>query len=191
MVPTALDFIARRRSVKAALLSDPAPSDSELQDLLQTCMSAPDHGAIRPWRFKVIRGAAREKLSDLFETALRLREPGCDDEAIKSIRSKPMRSPLIIAVGVEIRENHPKVPAEEQLVAVACATQNLLLAADAAGWGAILLTGWPAFDSTVRQGLGFADKDKLVGFVYIGTATETPREMVRPDVRQFIETWNG
>lgn len=189
---TILDFIANRRSVKAALLMEPAPSDEELQDLLQVCMSAPDHGAIRPWRFKVIRAEDREKLSDLFEAALRKREPEVDEEAVANIRSKPMRSPLIVAVGVDVMENHPKVPAEEQLVAAACATQNLLLAAQAAGWGAVLLTGWPAFDETVRTGLGFAEKDKLVGFVYLGTPSETPRPMTRPEAGQFIESWpNG
>lgn len=191
MSDSALDFIANRRSVKAALLSDPAPSDGELKEMLQACMSAPDHGAIRPWRFKIIRGADREKLSDLFEAALRVREPDCDAEAIAAIRSKPMRSPLIVAIGAEIMQNHPKVPAEEQLVATACITQNLLLAAHAKGWGAILLTGWPAFDPTVRQGLGFQDKDRLVGFVYMGTPTETPRDMTRPDAGQYISNWSG
>lgn len=186
---TVLDFITNRRSVKAALLVEPAPSDAELQDLLQVCMSAPDHGAIRPWRFKVIRGDDRRALSDLFAEALRKREPDADEDAIANIRSKPLRSPLIVAVGVDVMENHPKVPAEEQLVAAACATQNLLMAAQAAGWGAVLLTGWPAFDKTVRIGLGFAPKDKLVGFVYLGTPSEIPRPMQRPDAGQFIENW--
>lgn len=186
-----LSHIAERRSVKANLLDDPAPNDEELAELLQACMSAPDHGAIRPWRFKIIRGDDRHKLSDLFETALRKRDPAADAEAIETIRSKPLRSPLIVAVCVDIMEHHPKVPVEEQLVAAACATQNLLLAAPAAGWGAILLTGWPAFDDTVRAGLGLQPKDKLVGFVYLGTPTEAPRPMARPDATGFMEKWPG
>lgn len=186
-----LSHISERRSVKADMLIEPAPDDAQLTALLQTCMSAPDHGAIRPWRFKVIRGDDRHKLSDLFEAALRKRDPAVDDQAVATIRSKPLRSPLIVAVGVDVMENHPKVPVEEQLVAAACATQNLLLAAPAAGWGAILLTGWPAFDDTVRAGLGFQPKDKLVGFVYLGTPSEAPRPMARPDVSAFIENWPG
>ncbi len=186
-----LSHISERRSVKADMLIEPAPNDAQLTALLQTCMSAPDHGAIRPWRFKVIRGDDRHKLSDLFEAALRKRDPAVDDQTVATIRSKPLRSPLIVAVGVDVMENHPKVPVEEQLVAAACATQNLLLAAPAAGWGAILLTGWPAFDDTVRAGLGFQPKDKLVGFVYLGTPSETPRPMARPDVSAFIENWSG
>lgn len=188
---TVLSAIASRRSVKAALLADPTPDDAALTDLIQVAMSAPDHGAIRPWRFKIIRGDARVRLSDLFEKALVTRDPDADADAIANIRSKPMRSPLILAVGADIMENHPKVPAEEQLVATACAVQNLLLALHVAGWGAVLLTGWPAFDETVRLGLGFQKKDRMVGFVYIGTPTEAPRTMERPDATQFIQNWTG
>jgi len=186
-----LSAIASRRSVKAALLENPTPNDAELQELVQVAMSAPDHGAIRPWRFRTIRGEARERLSDLFEQALLVREPNADQEAIDKIRSKPLRSPLILAVGVDVMENHPKVPVEEQVVATACAVQNLLLALHAVGWGAVLLTGWPAFDETVRLGLGFGKKDRMVGFIYIGTPSEPPREMTRPDAAQFIENWTG
>lgn len=186
-----LDFLSSRRSVKAQMLTEPAPDDATLAALLQTGMSAPDHGAIRPWRFKVIRGDDRTKLSDLFETALRKRDPAVDDEMIATIRSKPLRSPLIIAIGVNVVEGHPKVPVIEQVVATACATEHFLLAAHAAGYGAVLLTGWPAFDETVRLGLGFEKKDKMVGFVYLGTPVEEPRSIARPDVRQYMENWNG
>lgn len=186
-----LDFIAGRRSVKAALLADPAPNDTELGTLLQSCMSAPDHGAIRPWRFKVIRGDSRHRLSDVFEAALKARDPSADEEAIAKIRSKPLRSPLIVAVVAEIMPNHPKVPPWEQVVATSCATQNLLLAVQAAGWGAVLLTGWPAEDATVKQALGFQEKDQIVGFVYMGTPSETPREMTRPVAADYISAWTG
>lgn len=173
------------------MLTEPAPDDATLISLLQTGMSAPDHGAIRPWRFKIIRGADREKLSDLFETAFRARDPSVDEEIIAEIRSKPMRSPLIVAIGVSVVEGHPKVPVIEQVVAAACATEHFLLAAHASGYGAVLLTGWPAFDESVRLGLGFEKKDKMIGFVYLGTPVEDPRSVARPDVRQFIETWSG
>ena len=186
-----LAFIASRRSIKPAIMEGPAPDDGQLSELLQASMSAPDHGAIRPWRFKIIRDEDRLALSDLFEKALRVRNPAVDDEEVEKMRGKPMRAPLIVAVGVDVMENHPKVPREEQVVAAACATQNFLLAAHAMGWGAILLTGWPAHDETVKAGLGFAEKDSVVGFVYMGTPNEDPREMTRPNATNFTETWTG
>lgn len=186
-----LDFLAGRKSVKADLLDAPAPDDDTLAALIQTAMSAPDHGAVRPWRFRIIRDQDRHALCDLFERALKARQPDADADAIAKTRSKPMRAPLIVAIGAEILENHPKVPPAEQLIATACATQTLLLAAEAAGWGAVLLTGWPAHDETVKLGLGFAEKDRLVGFVYMGTPTADRPLKKRPDAGQFISRWPG
>ncbi len=184
-----LDFLTGRKSVKAQLLGDPAPDDEELEALLTAAMSAPDHGAIRPWRFLSIRGDARNRLADLFEKALKLREPEADDDAVAKFRSKPLRSPLIVAVVAEITENHPKVPPVEQVVATSCAVQHLLLACEASGYGVVLLTGWPAFDDTVRAGLGFSEKDVTVGFVYIGTPTEPVRKKVRPEASKYLSSW--
>lgn len=173
------------------MLGDPAPNDADLRDILQAGMSAPDHGAIRPWRFKVIRGDDRNRLSDLFEKALIEKEPEADADAIANIRSKPLRSPLIVAVCAEVMENHPKVPPIEQIIATACATQNILMAAQDKGFGAVLLTGWVAQNDTVKKGLGFQSKDEIIGFLYMGTPTDEPRTKKRPEVESFISNWPG
>ena len=187
----AIDVLLSRQSTKAALLSDPAPDDAQLLEILQTGMSAPDHGAIRPWRFKVIRGDARGKLSDVFEAALKQRQPDADQEAIDNIRSKPMRSPLILVVGAEVMENHPKVPVIEQVLATAGAAQNILNACYAKGVGAVMVTGWVAFDPNVKEALGFAEKDTIVGFIYLGAPPDEARVKKRPDAADYLENWTG
>lgn len=186
-----MDAMLTRRSTKADTLGEPAPRGETLVDLLQAGMSAPDHGAIRPWRFKVIDGKARERLGDVFADALRRREPKADAEALEAIRSKPLRAPLIVAVCAEIMGNHPKVPAVEQIVSAACVAQNVLTAAHARGYGAILLSGWPAYDPHVKQALGLADKDAIVGFLYLGTPREAPRDKKRPAAADFLSIWDG
>ena len=181
-----LEALNNRRSVKAANLSFPIPDEDELIDILQSGMSAPDHGAIRPWRFMVFREDDRLLLSEKFAEALQQKEPDCDQEALDLIKSKPLRAPLIVAVWADIMENHPKVPPIEQVVATACATENILLAAEARGYGAILLTGWPAFHPHIQEFLGMQSKDQMIGFIYLGTPEEQPREMKRADVRNFV-----
>lgn len=37
-------------------LAEPAPDDSQLQQIFDAALRAPDHGALRPWRFVLIRG---------------------------------------------------------------------------------------------------------------------------------------
>ena len=186
-----IGFLSSRQSIKAVELNDPAPDDAALERLLTAAVTAPDHGAIRPWRFLAIRGEARERLADVFEAAQRARDPNVSDEDVATLRSKPLRSPLIVAVVAEITENHPKVPPEEQVVAAACATQNFLLAAHADGWGAILLTGWTAQDPNVRKALGFAEKDQIIGYVYMGTPSEAQRTKKRPEPIRFLSAWDG
>src|SRR5690606_24194586 len=60
---TPIEALTTRRSVK--FLRAPAPRPDELEQILRTAVCAPDHGALRPWRFAMIRGEAIGRLADL------------------------------------------------------------------------------------------------------------------------------
>lgn len=185
----AMTALKTRQSYKADSLSDPAPDDVTLTEILQTATSAPDHGAIRPWRFIVMQGKDRDALGDLFVEALKAKKPDASEEELYDLRAKPMRSPMIVAVYAEIMENHPKVPPVEQICSTAMAAENILLTTHAKGYGAILVTGWMAHDETVKAGLGLASKDELIGFIYLGTPPSGARTKNRPDVSAYIREW--
>ncbi len=185
----AMDCMLGRQSTPAALLAEPAPSDDEIVTLLQTAMRAPDHGALQPWRFLTIRGDRRGDLGDIFASALAVREPDTAPEELEKARGKAMRAPLVLAVWAEIVEDHPKVPAIEQVVATAAAVQNFLNALHAGGYNAILVTGAPCYDDNVKTSLGLAPKDALVGFIHIGTADGAAPAKKRPDAAEFLRTW--
>ena len=187
----ALELLLSRQSAPAKLLGEPAPSDEDLRPVFEAAVRAPDHGAIRPWRFRIIRGAARERLGDLFVEATRRRAPDTPAEKLEEVRGKPLRAPLIIAVGAEIFPEHPKVPPVEQVVATGAAAQNMLLTLQAMGYGAVLLSGPNAHDPLVKSAFGLKDKDELIGFIYVGTVTEETREKRRPEAAQFVSSWDG
>lgn len=178
-----------RRSTGVGYLTDPAPSDAELNELLTPAMSAPDHGAIRPWRFKIIRGESRHHLGRLFETARRVDKPDATEDELETLRQKPLRAPLVIAICAEIMEGHPKVPPVEQIIAAGCATQNILLAIHASPYAGVLLTGWMAHHDLVKEGLGLASKDVIIGFLHLGSQKEEPRIKKRADVATYLERW--
>ena len=178
-----------RQSTPAGMLVEPAPSDEEVLKLLETAMRAPDHGALQPWRFLTIRGQRRRDLGDIFASALAVREPGTVPDELEKARGKATRAPLVLAVWTEIVEDHPKVPAIEQVVATAAAGQNLLNALHARGYDAILVTGAPCYDENVKAPLGLAPKDALVGFIHIGTAKTAGPVKKRPDPAEFLQTW--
>ena len=148
----ALETMISRNSVPARLLNEPAPEGAELQEILDCAMRAPDHGALRPWRFLVIRGESRQRLGEVFAEALCRRDPLADAEARQKEMGRPMRSPLIIAVCAKIVDDHPKVPPVEQIVACGAAAQNVMNAAHAKGYAGIMLTGANAHDPVGQTG---------------------------------------
>lgn len=182
----AIDALLRRRSAKT--LTDPAPDEGALELLLECGSRAPDHGRLRPWRFIVIRGAARERLGELMADLVRRKQPAASAETLQRERQKPLRAPLIIAVAAAC-DAAAKVPPIEQILAAGAAAQNMMLAATALGFGAMWKTGEAAYDDTVKAALGLAASDAIVGFLYLGTA---PPEAVPPPARgqwQDRVTW--
>jgi nitroreductase len=158
----------------AARLSDPAPTDDQLRTILSAAANAPDHGRLRPWRFLAVRGSARAKLGQVFADALSRRAPDSTAQAIEAERKKAERAPLVVVVSAEL-QSHPKVPNIEQIIAVGAATQNILLAAHALGFGAFWRTGAAAYDDFVKDQLSMPAAQPIVGFVYVGTlATPLP-----------------
>jgi nitroreductase len=183
----ALDNLTHRRSPPK--LVEPAPSDAQLNEMFSAGIRAPDHGRLRPWRFIVMRGAAREKLGEVWAEALRARSPGVPDDVVAREKQKPMRAPLVVAVAASVVEGH-KIPAVEQILAAGAATQNIVLAAHAMGFGAMWRTGDGAYDSRVKEALGLKASDAIVGFLYIGTPTgRTPIPPDEPGVEQFVRQW--
>ena len=101
-------------------------------------MSAPDHGALTPWRFITIEGEARAKLGEVFVDALKKRDPDADEAAIEKERNRPMRSPMIVVAVAKIDDTVANVPPIEQAVATGIAAYNMIVAAQAKGFGGIL-----------------------------------------------------
>lgn len=180
-----LEAIATRSSVSA--LSEPGPTDAQLAILLRAAARAPDHARLRPWRFLIIRGEARQRFGDLVADALRASEPGVAPEALDRERLKPLRAPAILVVAVTPTP-HPKVPEIEQILAGGAATQNILLAAHALGLGAIWRTGAPAYDPRVVEALGFPPQTRIIGFVYLGAPT-APAKRKESEDRALAVEW--
>lgn len=184
------DGLLNRLSVPPRLIDGPAPAQADIDDMLAAAVCAPDHGAIRPWRFHVIQGDALSRLGDLFVEALKKREPDAPRETIEKEQNRPLRAPLIIAACAKIDLSRAeKIPAVEQVVAVASACQNILLAAHDKGYGAMLLTGVNARDAHVKAAFGLEGPDEIVGFIYIGTPSGPVFEKERPDPAEFTTIW--
>jgi nitroreductase len=174
----AIDLLLPRRSAKS--LTEPAPDEGALELLFASAARAPDHGRLRPWRFVVIRGAARERFGAMLAAQLQRVRPLSTPETLERERHKAFRAPLIIAVGA-VKDAHASVPMIEQVLCAGAAAQNILLAAYALGFNGVWKTGAAAYDETIKRDLGFEPADALVGYLYIGTEVEAPAENLAPD----------
>jgi len=111
---------------------------------------------------------------------LHRRFPSLDEAALNKERSKPLRAPLVIAVGVDL-PMEGKVREIENICAAAAACENILLAAVSLGLGGHWRTGDAARDPEIRMFLGLAPEQHLIAFLYIGyPEAGTPTSAARP-----------
>jgi len=191
-VSPVVDALINRASMPPRLFSDAAPARADVERMLDAAMSAPDHGAVHPWRFHIIEGEARNRLGDLFAEVLLDRDPFAPTAAIEKAKARPLRAPLIITVCAKVDPSRaPKIPVVEQVVTAAAAMEHLVIAAQAMGYGAIILTGPNARAGKVRAAFGLDREDELLGFVYIGCADERAPAKERPNAADYTSEWNG
>ena len=160
-----LQAIHHRKSV-GKVKPDPLPRDV-IERLLDAAVQAPNHHKVRPWRFIVISGTARNRLGDIMAESLRQRKPETPDEGFTVERAKALRSPVIIAVGVD-KPSEAKVVEIENICAAAAAAQNLLLAAVGLGLAAMWRTGPAATDPATKAFVGLQADQHIIGFIYLG-----------------------
>lgn len=184
-------MLEARTSMPAVQLVEPAPSQAQLNRILQAGLTAPDHASMRPWRFITIQGDARDKLGDVFASAALKDNPNTPDEKIARMRQKPLRSPLIVVIVATITADHPKTPEVEQILSAGSAATLIQLAATASGFGSIWLTGPNTYHSDVKAALGVAAKDHIVGFVYMGTPAKPAAAKPRPDLADHLSEWHA
>jgi nitroreductase len=182
----ALDFLSARRSRPAKLFSYPVPDRTQLTEILTAATRVPDHGKLEPWRLIVLQGAAFARLADLAEA--RALELGGDAEKIAKGRGQYDLGKLAVVV-ISAPKPAPKVPAIEQQMSAAALCLGIVNAAEAAGWGACWLTGWPAHDAGfAAAAFGCGPGETVAGIVHVGTPPEDGPDRSRPDLSGLV-TW--
>jgi nitroreductase len=184
----AMELLLGRES--AMKLESPGPDQQELDQMFQSALRAPDHGRLRPWRFVVVPEDKRTRFGEVMADCLRRQQPDASAEMLQRERDKAMRAPVIVVVAATVQRGH-KIPEVEQLVSAAAATENIMLAARAQGFGAMWKTGAPAYDATVKQALGLDPANDIVGFLYIGTQVGGGSPAARPVVKDLVSVWAG
>lgn len=174
-----LDFLRRRRSHPPRTLRGPAPSWTELAELLTIAARVPDHGKLVPWRFVVLERATLDRLAPVLGDYVAA--CGGDEAAVAKARDA-FGSPVIVAVVSSPLAGH-KVPEWEQFLSAGAVCLSLLNAALASGWGASWLSGRASDADFAQAHLGLGPHERVAGFIHIGTrgGSDIP-DRPRPDV---------
>ena len=175
-----LEAIHTRQSI-AQVKPDPVPREL-IEKLLSAAVQAPNHYKVRPWRFAVMTGAAREKLGEAMAHSTKAARPDATVDELQKVRGKPLRAPVVIAVAVD-KPGLTKAKEIENICATAAAVQNMLLAAHALGLAAMWRTGPSATDPAIKQFFGWEVDQHLIGFIYIGY----PQGELTPPTRPSFE----
>ncbi|MBO4566492.1 MAG: nitroreductase family protein [Bacteroidales bacterium] len=171
MKQTVLDNILSRKSVRS--YTDQPISSEQVETMLRAAMAAPSGRNIQPWRFVVVTGqAAKEKMAVGFNKMI-------------------AEAPVVIAVCGKTT----KKTGEANLnwtADCAAATENLLLAAEALGLGAVWTACYPYEErmNPAIEALGLPDDVKPYSIIPVGypAGNEMPKDKWKPENIHY-ERW--
>jgi len=165
-----LAAIKNRRSIYPNMYADRPIEAEVIEAILESANWAPTHKLTEPWRFTVFHGEGLKRLAqyqaNLYKE-VQTQRGAFKEEQYQKLLTKPLLASHIIAIGMQ-RDPKERVPEFEEVAAVACAVQNMYLAANAQGVGCYWGTGGITYYPEAKAFFGLAPADKLMGFMYMG-----------------------
>lgn len=183
-----LEAIKLRRSI-SKMKDQPVPKEL-IEQVIEAGTLAPNRYLTEPWRFYVIQGNGRNKLSKVMEDIVI--QSGLDLESdegkrkLEKERNKPFRAPVIIAVAANVTENGKALRIEE-IGAVYAAIENMLLAAQGLGLATYWKTGKACYSPLMKDFFGLKEKDEVLAFIYLGYADSEKNPPHKRPLQELIK----
>ena len=176
------EIIKNRRAVFPAQYNDKEIPKSEIEQILENANWAPTHKKTQPWRFKVFRGDALDRLGIFLADWYKANTPSDKYKEIKfkKTRQKPSKSSCVIAICMQ---PDPSLPEWEELAATACAVQNMWLTCSVRKIGCYWSSPKSIHDFDSFYAL--EEGEKCIGLFYMGYYDD---ENLTPGTRNPIES---
>ncbi len=171
------DAIQGRRSIKR--FKDRQVSRSEIEELIEAAVRAPNHRLTQPWTFYVLGPEARHAFGAALgkRKAKKVADPAAARDVEAKVAEEHRDLPVMIAVAVGLSDD-PEIR-EEDYAATFMAIQNLALAAHAIGLGTHVKTGAVMADPAARAAVRAREGERIVATIHLGEAAELPPERPR------------
>jgi nitroreductase len=181
------NFFSKRRSVMAKKMSSDPINEKDLNSILQAGIRVPDHGALSPWKLKVIQGKSLKRIDEEIILSEYIKQKPESNKSSQDIESRRLqRAGAVIAV-ISTPVDHPSIPLWEMQLSSGAVCMNLLSSAQSKGYAAQWLTEWYSYNEKMLSALGGRiGIDKVSGFIYIGHKKEEPLERKRPEPKNII-----
>jgi nitroreductase len=187
------ELIRQRRSVKPVDMDPGQPIAKEvLLEMIENATWAPNHGLTEPWRFIIFQQEQRQTLAQQMQSVYTATTPATEfrQEKLEKMSRNPLCAHAVVAACM-IRKGGSKIPEVEELEAVACGIQNLMLSATAAGVSSYWSSP-PLLDTVQwKEWLGLRPEDRCLGLIYLGYAKpNSPKSTsTRSPVVQSVQWW--
>lgn len=180
-------LIKHRRSIFPATYIDQEIPDNLIWQVLENANWAPNHRHTEPWRFKVFRGKALNRLSHFMGEAYKelIPEEKFSDKKYEKNKKKPLQSSCVIAICMQ-RDLEATLPEWEELAAVSCAVQNMWLTCTANNIGCYWSS--PGYIKIADSFLNLAEGERCLGFFFMGYHNMPEIEGKRGDIKEKV-TW--
>ncbi|BAZ43207.1 hypothetical protein NIES4102_02070 [Chondrocystis sp. NIES-4102] len=182
------ELIRSRRSTKPRVFNGKRIDDSIIWQILENANWAPNHGLTQPWKYVVFTDSSLKKLAsfqaDLYK---KLTSPAKFQlEKYERMQTNILKSSHIIVICM-LRQQSEKIPEIEEIEAVACSVQNMALTAAAyqvcSFWG----SGGITYTEELKEFLGLGEKDKCLGYLYLGYSDNPSTQSRRVPIQQKVE----
>ena len=193
MSNSVIPFLLKRRSVVAKKMLPDAPTEEDLQNIINCGLRVPDHSNVQPWKIVVIKGEARKKFDEqiILKAALAKTDEPLSDVQRELESNRMQRSGVVVTVICSMVVPH-KIPVWEQQLSAGAVCAHILIAAQSLDYAAQWLTEWPAYDPNVISALGGnPETDRIAGFIHIGKKQQQPDERQRPDPAEKVSRWQA
>ena len=181
------NFFSKRRSVLAKKMSPGPIDEKDLNFILQAGIRVPDHGALSPWKLKVIQGESLKRIDEEIILSEYIKQTPESNKSSQDIESRRLQRAGAVIVVISTPVDHPSIPLWEMQLSSGAVCMNLLSSAQSKGYAAQWLTEWYSYNEKMLCALGGRiGIDKISGFIYIGHKKEEPLERKRPEPKNII-----
>jgi len=183
------DLIRDRRTIYPEQFTSRTVQKDMVENILTNGLWAPTHGKTQPWRFKVYYEDGRQKLREQIEEIhSRINsEDAFPTRKLEKLLKRFEKTSVIVALIMQ-RTPETRIPEIEEIEAVACAAQNIMLTSTAYGLGAFWSSPGFIYTPEANEVFDLKEDDKLLGLIYLGyPEVEWPKSHRKP--LEYVTEW--